>query len=353
MPRCRTKRAALLCLLFVLLSSVVLCTWVSRHLFFHSNLYRNIDPSALKGIQHCVAQGVVPVPVETAIDCNLPSVNGVTIVTFASSGWTDLLNNWLCSLRKVGLEKAVYVVAFGVDICTSLDPGIVCTNAEQAPNAASYGQEGYQKMLEIRTREILRLLSCGSTILVTDADVVFLKDPLPTLQALSENKDMLFQGDSVDHHLADSLIPYVANYACLGFMYLKPTHGTVMVWEGVYNYQRNFYWNDQAAVNVCLRHPAFLMTVKWSVLDYWQFPNGIQFFKRKAPVENAFIVHTNFVMGGLNKAAEMMAASVWCHEPAIANTCHQAYNQGCVNSKPAKTWCDRLKLYCTQHKVQF
>ena len=348
--RLSTRRVVIL-LCPVLLLSVVVCTWVSRNAFFDSNLYRNIEPRALKGIRYCVSEGV---PVEaTSRDCNLPSVNGVTIVTFASSGWTDLLNNWLCSLRKVGLEKAVYIVAFGSDACSSLAPtGIACKNAEQTPSAANYGQEGYQKMLEIRTREILRLLGCGTTILVTDADVVFLKDPLPTLRALSEGKDMLFQGDSVDHQVADSVIPYVANYACLGFMYLKPSPGTTALWEGVHNFQKNFYWNDQAAVNVCLRHPTFLMTVKWSVLDYWQFPNGIQFFKRKVPVKDAFIVHTNFVLGGLSKVAEMMAAGVWCYEPAIANTCRQAYSVGCVNSKPAKTWCNGLELYCREHQVQ-
>ena len=189
--RLSTRRVVIL-LCPVVLLSVVVYTWVSRNIFFDSNLYRNIEPRALKGIRYCVPEGV---RVEARNDCNLPSVNGVTVVTFASSGWTDLLNNWLCSLREVGLEKAVYVVAFGSDACTSLAPaGIACKNAEQTPSAANYGQEGYQKMLEIRTREILRLLGCGRTILVTDADVVFLKDPLPTLQALSEGKDMLFQG---------------------------------------------------------------------------------------------------------------------------------------------------------------
>lgn len=343
----RDKRAGLLCLL--VLFSFVVCAWLSRNIFFHSNLYRNIEPSALKGIKHCIPQSE-RVQVEGG-NCTLPSVDGVTIVTFASSGWTDLLNNWLCSLRKVGLGEAAYVVSFGVDLCLSLDSRVACKSVEKTPHAASYGQEAYQKMLEIRAREILRLLGCGSTILVTDADVVFLKNPLPTLQALGKNKDMLFQGDSVDHQVADSLIPYVANYACLGFMYLKPTSGTTTLWEGVHNYQKNFHWNDQAAVNVCLRHPVFLMTVKWSVLDYWQFPNGIQFFKRKAPVEDAFIVHTNFIMGGVNKAAEMMAANVWCYEPAIANTCRQAYSFGCVNQKLAKSWCDGLNRYCRQHGV--
>ena len=351
------KKAVLVCL--VVLLTLALCVWLSRNAFYQSNLYRNIELGALKGIQHCgsssAERGELSPP--SSRECSLqklPSVAGVTIVTFASSGWSNLLNNWLCSLKRVGLDEAVYIIAFGDGVCPSLSSSkVACKSVENAPPAARYGEQGYQKILQIRTREILHLLDCGHTILVTDADVVFLKDPLPKLSLLSENKDMLFQGDSVDHEVADSLIPYVANYACLGFMYLKPTPGTSALWTGVYNYQMKFYWNDQAAVNVCLRHPSLIMSVKWSVLDYWQFPNGIQVFKRKASIEDAFIVHTNFIMGDVNKAAEMMAANVWCYAPAIADTCHNAYKFGCVNRKPAKTWCDGLTLYCRQHGVHF
>lgn len=348
-----SKKAVLFCLVVLLV--FVVCVWLSRNAFYQSNLYRNIELGALKGIQYCGSSSSAE-RVEPSRECSpqkLPSVAGVTIVTFASSGWSNLLNNWICSLKKVGLDEAVYIIAFGEDVCRSLGPKVACTSVEDTPPAARYGEKGYQKMLEIRTREILHLLNCGHTILVTDADVVFLKDPLPRLSLLGKYKDILFQGDSVDHEFADSLIPYVVNYACLGFMYLKPTPGTIALWEGVYNYQKKFYWNDQAAVNVCLRHPSLVLSVKWSVLDYWQFPNGIQFFKRKSSIENAFIVHTNFIMGDVNKAAEMMAANVWCYAPAITDTCHQAYNFGCVNRNPAKTWCDGLTLYCRQHGVDF
>ena len=325
-------------------------------------MYRNVELGAFSGIQYCTTGAdherdeleelEIMKKEECFFNIHVPSVNGITIVTFVNPDWMPLLQNWLCSLRKQGLGGGVLVVAFGSSVCQNL-VGVACHHVNETYPASSYGQAGYREMLKHRTRIILKLLGCGYTLLLSDVDVVFLKNPLPTLFKESKEKDIIFQGDSIDHNLVDSLLPYTISYACVGFTFMKPTTGTILLWKGVLNYQTHHYWNDQAAVNVCLRHPSILAHLRWAVLDYWQFPNGIIYFKQRTHLQNPFIVHANFLLGINNKMAEMMAAGLWCVEEAFSSHCHKLYQFGCVQRLPPKSWCRSLVSECAKRGIRF
>ena len=325
-----------------------------------SNIYRNIELGALKGIQHCIspdASGAFDRTVEGQQGCLLGSLGNrevtqeVTIVTFVNPDWMPLVRNWLCSLKGVGLSERVLVVAFGSSVCREISP-VACYDVNATYPSSSYGQDGYRKMLLHRTEIVLNLLKCGHTLLLSDVDVVFLRNPLPLLSAVANGKDIVFQGDSIDHKVVDRLLPYTVSYACMGFVYMKPTESTGLLWEGVLSYQQKHYWNDQAAVNVCLRHPYLMGRVRWAVLDYGMFPNGIVYFKQHNNNKQALIVHANFLLGMDNKMAELMGAGIWCEESAYSAHCQRLHRIGCVHRQPRKSWCKGLASECTNHGVR-
>ena len=81
--------------------------------------------------------------------------------------------------------------------------------------------------------------------------MVFLKNPLQFLVQFIGNKDIVFQPDSVGVSLIDFILPY---FFSAGLIYMKSTSATQHLWMSVLQFQNKFMWNDQAGLNVCIRH---------------------------------------------------------------------------------------------------
>ena len=100
----------------------------------------------------------------------------------------------------------------------------------------------------------LFLLYCWPKIALVDADITFLSNPLDYLDQITEDKDIVFQADSSRVRFLDAVMPYVFHYICGGFSYMKSNYATKHLWLSVLQYQENFLWNDQAGLNICIRH---------------------------------------------------------------------------------------------------
>ena len=174
-----------------------------------------------------------------------------------------------------------------------------------------------------RTKIILKLLSCGQRIALVDADITFLKDPFTYLDKIMEDKDIVFQSDSSGVKVLDSVLSYFFRYICGGFIYMKSTEPIKRLWLSVLQYQNNFKWNDQAGLNVCIRHHTH--NIEWNVLDAEHFPNGRQYFYYNQTSDKNLIVHANHLMGQ-DKLVRMIAAGLWCEEQQGKSICRSAPN---------------------------
>lgn len=333
------------CAKYLVVGTAILFLLYQATLFFlkGTQLQRNVDPHALSGYSHCAIDNSKLINYSRKYPCDFtPRPNpDVLIVTFVNLAWIPLARNWICSAEKVGLKKSLYLIAFEDGVCSELPADVTCY---QDPNAnfkhTVFGRTTYQKLVIERTRVILRLLSCSTTIAFVDADITFLKNPMAYLEAFTKQRDIVFQADSIRVKFVDAVLPYFFSYICGGFIYLHSNHATKQLWLSVLQYQENFNWNDQAGLNICVRH--YTQAVRWATLDSAHFPNGQQFFAydMKNPSTN-MIVHANHLQGEA-KIVRMISSDVWCYAPVAAETCgHQS-----TCSSRTSEWCDDFRRVC-------
>eukprot|EP00731_Ephydatia_muelleri_P025728 Em0017g811a len=248
-----------------------------------------------------------PQQCQHTFDPPLPTSNTI-IVTFINKEWIPLAQNWICSAERVGLSNALYLVAMERNVCQHF-PNTPCYQHPTAAIEGTYfGQPGYQQFMIERTRFILSMLPCTkSHVLLSDTDIVFKKNPIALLDSELVNHDIVFQEDSTGIYLMDSFVTYIFSYICGGFVYLKPSNEMVNFYRSVLTYQLNWNWNDQAGLNICIRHRS--RSLRWKTLDKTLFPNGKEFFHFHPDNMMALAVHANFMPRTADKT---------CHRACIS-----------------------------------
>ena len=348
------KRRQLLKVLLVAVVLLILYYFI-KYFVEVSGLKRQLEPGALKGFFHCKVNETALNNISMQYPCDFnpqPNTNGPIIVTFINSAWLSLAQNWVCSAKKVGIVKNIFLVSFEPRVCSHF-PDVKCyEHPHVTVRGTAFGKAAYGQLVTERTKVILRLLSCGQRLALVDADVTFLRDPMNYLEREIPNKDIVFQADSVGVSFVDSVLPLFFNYVCGGFIYMKPTRATKQLWLSVLQYQLKFFWNDQAGLNVCLRHHT--QAVVWDTLDSRYFPNGRQFFYYKeSDVNEVFIVHANHLQGK-DKHIRMIGSRVWCYQEYAEVLCSDnlTYHSRCGVNVPADLlprWCREFVDTC--HKL--
>ena len=302
----RWRKLVIAAIVLVLLLS---CLWQSTE--FRAALY------AVKGFSFCSVHmnNVVSRHECGAFDPPLPNTSQI-IITFVNADWILLAQNWVCSARSVGLHDSLYIIALAPDVCSHFPTTRCFQHPSLSLPGALYAQPGYQKFMIERTKLILSILPCTtSRILLSDSDVVFLRDPIPLLNNELLTHDIVFQEDSTGLHMLDNFATYVYSAICGGFMFLKPNNRTMDLFLSVLAYQLNWNWNDQSGINICVRwHGSY---IRWRTLDKELFPNGKEFFEFHRSNKAAMVVHANFIRYTPNKVTNMIEQGVWCLKNGI------------------------------------
>ena len=307
-----------------------------------TGLRMHVDPHAVRGYPYCPVNESRLATFEKDFKCNFdpePPKEDVVIVTFVNLAWVALARNWVCSAKKVGLGDKLFLVAFQKEVC-SYFPDTPCYEHPTLDiEGTEFGEETYQQLVIERTKVVLRLLSCGRTLLLADADITFLKNPLEYLHSVTETKDIVFQADSSGVGFVDSVLQYVFRYICGGFSFVKQNKATRLLWLSVLHYQENFKWNDQAGLNICIRHHT--QRAQWDTLDSAYFPNGRQFFMYKERSDKNMIVHANHLVN-MMKISRQIASDIWCDDLSGRQVCadQELYYVQCVEEQEElPEWC--------------
>lgn len=347
--RCFTKKT----LIFkVLIAAVTTFTLYQGTLYFlkATKLQERVNPHPLKGYSHCAIPSSMLTNYPLKYLCDFkpkpyPVGSDVLIVTFVNTAWIPMAHNWICSAEKVGLKKNLYLIAFEEGVCSQLGSDVPCFQHPGANfNRTIFSEPEYQKLVIERTRVILKLLSCFPKIALVDADISFLRNPLPYLKVFIEHRDIVFQADSSRVRFIDAVLPHFFDYICGGFIFMKSSRATKRLWLSVLQYQETFLWNDQAGLNICIRHGT--QTVKWATLDSRHFPNGQQYFAYDEKSPNNMIVHANHLEDD-EKIVRMIGSDVWCYAPVAARMCNgTAYRSMCSHLDTTPEWCDAFQRVC-------
>ncbi|GBG61565.1 GT77-family glycosyltransferase [Chara braunii] len=176
------------------------------------------------------------------------AVERVVIVCTVNQGYWDLFLNWLISLHKVGLSDRVLV--FAEDIATwhrlqrhwpghtvlfrttETEPAVMDSGSiPQTQKWLEFGSTGYGELVTRRPSRILACLEHGYSVLYSDIDVVFAKNPFPYFTG---HADGYFSHDGVVEKFAmngsDRLPPPpVKLNFCTHFLLFRPTPPSIEV----------------------------------------------------------------------------------------------------------------------------
>ena len=337
--RKKPRIIVIIIVLTLVLVATLLCSLLKSKEF-------RFNPSAAKGYHFCSRQlhdTEGHRQCQHTFDPPLPTSNTI-IVTFINKEWISLAQNWICSAQQVGMGNSLYLVAMEPDLCKHFPN----TRCYQHPTAAiqgsSFGQPGYQQLMIERTKFILSMLPCTkSHVLLSDTDIVFLKNPIAVLDHELVDNDIVFQEDSTGVYLVDRFVTYVFSYICGGFVYLRPSNKTVDFFESVLRYQLNWNWNDQAGLNICIRHHSH--PLRWRTLDKTLFPNGKEYFLFHPDNMMALAVHANFLPRTVDKVASMIGQRVWCLKESGSKYCKEYWRDYCMAREPP-VWCESLLVTC-------
>lgn len=155
--------------------------------------------------------------------------------------------------------------------------------------SGEYASEDFNKVVYLRTLEVKELVEQGYTVLHTDLDIVFLKDPIPVLLSYLADHDIAFQQDSKQF--------------CTGFYITKPFSRCSDFFD--YDFENYKHLHDQDHISWKLnptltddglvarpRKPHNDLKVK--ALDRDLFPYGRWFYMNQDRVTAPYIVHYNW-----------------------------------------------------------
>jgi len=215
----------------------------------------------------------------------------------------------MCSLLALSIENVVVFVPGDLDFAHELaTEGYVVYVPEPSIgiDVARFGTVKYQQLMLARTSAVLVLLKLGYNVLLADCDAVWLRNPFSFLD--EKVFEVVAQADAPE-------------FLCGGFLYLRATTGSLIVWEEVHSEHRQIVnaamttglsviasdANEQEALKRSLqRHPS----VSRAALDTRDFPNGSQYFegnRAHVPV----VVHNNMIVGKDAKVSRFVSAGLW------------------------------------------
>jgi hypothetical protein len=190
------------------------------------------------------------------------------IIVFANDAYRKVLDNWLVGMHRLGLDNLL-IFALDTDIGRHLDDlGVANLVIDVEPNLGA---------LWIRRMEIvMEVLEAGYDVIHSDADAVWLKNPV---QRYFTNPpyDMIFSQGTywpLDVHEQWGFV------LCCGLFYIKSTESTLFALRAMYR-QVLGTRDDQIACNRVLRD----LGVKWEIAEEYRLEfNGRPFRCSPEPI---------------------------------------------------------------------
>ena len=247
---------------------------------------------------------------------NIHINTNLKLITLTNTGYKDLTDNLLCSMKKLGIEKLLKIYCIGEECYDYFKKEYPFNDIEQIDTNEDYlstwveyksvqnkdieGKKKWAKITSYKMYCIYNELIKGNDIIFTDGDIVFEKNPFCYLQEHINDCDLLIQNDNQT---------YNDKAFCTGFFYMKSNDKTKEI-TNFDKIQKNIdsYTNDQQY----LRRYEKQLNVKYLPLDL--FPNG-KYWREKKP-EDPFIIHFNYDVSH-HKIRRMKQFNKWYLEQNI------------------------------------
>ena len=181
--------------------------------------------------------------------------SGTVVLAETNEGFKEMLMNWLNFVGNVNRSLLKHAVIVGLDESSKgmeTKAGNIfydhCDGNKHAPEAQEFRSQDYNKIVFHKWLITLRALRAGANVLLSDTDVVWLKDPLSEIVNTYGECDMALTTD-------DPLSKSDPTWQNTGFAYFKNTKGTIdaldhfMDWRkeasaNLTGYDDQYAWNE-------------------------------------------------------------------------------------------------------------
>lgn len=222
-----------------------------------------------------------------------------TILLTVNDGFFDFFQNWLHFYRKHNISYRMIILAEDNAVYNKLKQldlrfTTIVNSGSNVSEAVKLNTERYKKIMSGRTQRILQYIEEGVDILLTDIDMVWIKNPMP-----------FFTGD-FDIFISRG----VGNNLNAGFIAIKSNEVTIRHFRKVVSVMKeNPALNDQSAFNKVYRQTK----VHLNVLERDLFPSGDLYFqiftwKQRSKV---VVAHTATIIGHERKKEALQRLLLW------------------------------------------
>lgn len=210
-----------------------------------------------------------------------------------------MYENFISHLKSVGLDKEHELIK--VDY-----------------NAGTWQSKNFNEICLSKVVNAGKFLKEGYTVLLSDLDVVFLKNPLPYLIPMLEEKDIIFQYSARGNPPSLNPSPPTRKVNT-GFYIAKPTPLTIDLFDISENVDLNTLPHDhpcrkdladQGYIQAKIRQIDKYKQLNQGIADPALFPNGSYWFDNHEDID-PYIVHYNYIVQHYEKIEKMKRFGHW------------------------------------------
>lgn len=216
---------------------------------------------------------------------------------------SGLVENWYRSISRVGLADHALIVALdfesvellgamGIDSVYWRSTRFTTIDAQ----ALEFRKCGWKQVVFSKLEVVKRILSGGRDVIFSDADVVFLRNPIPLLQSI--DRDFCIQSGETANLTEDH--PSV----CSGFYSARACSKNIEALDAN-EVEIEAYEGDQDLI----RDRVIRGRLNAKILSLQEFPNGR--FWRDNMTMQPYIVHFNWILGVEQKRKHMQECGLW------------------------------------------
>ena len=218
------------------------------------------------------------------------NANGTIILAFADFSFVDMAINLHETFRTSAITNFLFVCT-DKNACHALSRrGIqpfFYSDQILSKQASNFGSDQFAKKTGIKMKILSAAIMLGFKTLLTDVDVVFLRDPIPYLP---KDIDVAMQDDGVSGLNS-------------GFMLVNPTYASVRMMQNTLDIVMTKIIIDQQALNFVINQMVTSKSLNVIKLNKYMFPNGEVYFEYGKHMfvgdqnwdQKPLIIHNNWI----------------------------------------------------------
>lgn len=230
----------------------------------------------------------------------LPFLTSPVVITTANFGYLKIVNNFLKSIEKVGVNVSIVLVCEDNLLYNHFhnrkDINAVITKFDtNIKKVQKFRTSTFNEIVNRRISHVLQLLNNGLDTFYLDSDTIWLQDPFPYFD---EEADLFAQQEKG--------IPY-----CSGMFFIRATDASIRMityWEALDKHK----YNNQYSYNKAIKET---MGLRVTGLPTQKFVGGEIYFKNLIPWSKRnpapVIVHATWRLGPESKIKQLQKCGLW------------------------------------------